>query len=104
MSCVTVEPPRHLEAPVTGRARDVLERWVWLRIPKGQATTWHVLGYRRRDGVPYVTSPLVAADPASHKVKTTSGSTYLLEWQSEVLDMRLNSHLWEALRVWKVES
>ena len=104
MSYITVEPPRHLAIAVIARVRDVLEYWMWLRIPKGDKATWHVLGYRRSDGVPYVTSPLLAADPISHKVKTTSGSVYLLEWQSEVPDMRLHAHLWEALRLWKVES
>lgn len=104
MSYITLEPPRHIEAAVTACARDVLEDWMWLRIPKGDKATWHVLGYRRSDGVPYVTSPLLAADPVSHKVKTTSGSIYLLEWQLEVPDLRLHAHLWQALRLWRVET
>ena len=103
MSYVTLEPPRHLEGKVPGRVRDTLERWLWVRIPKGDTVTYHVLGYRKSDGVTYITSPLTAVDPISHRVRTFSGSTYLLEWQSEVPDMRLHAHLWEALRLWKIE-
>ena len=61
-----------------------------------------MLGYRASDGVVYITSPIVAADPASHRVLTHSGSTYLLQWQVDAPDLRLAGHLAVALEAWGV--
>ena len=104
MTYLILEPPRHLEGKVPGRARDTLERWLWVRIPNGDTVTYHVLGYRKSDGVTYITSPLTSVNQTFHRVRTHSGSVYLLEWQSEVADLRLHAHSWQALKMWKVES
>ena len=94
------EPPRHLPSAVPGRVRDTLEHWLWVRVTGDTRETWHVLGYRASDGVPYITSPITAADPVSHCVRTFSGSTYLLERQADHLELRLAGHLACALEMW----
>ena len=96
------EPPRHLPSAVPGRVRDTLEHWLWVRVTKSGRETWRVLGYRASDGVVYITSPVIAADPASHRVSTHSGSIYLLRWQSDSPDLRLSAHLAVALEAWGV--
>lgn len=92
------DSPCHLPSSVQGRVRDTLYRWLWVRISPGGE--WHVLGYRASDGVVYITSPIVAADPSNDRVLTHSGSTYYLDEQADAPDARLWAHLQYALDGW----
>lgn len=94
--------PAALVGSVTAKPNGVLEQFLFVNVTTGDRTTTHALGYRE-DGVPYITSPLIRVDPASHRVRTSSGSTWSLERETEAPSLELLGHLMVALRAWGVE-
>jgi hypothetical protein len=102
MSYDIVHAPAVLVGAVTGKERGVLERFVFVAAEKSGRVTYHALGYRA-DELPYITSPLTKIDTASHKVRTASGSTWLLKWEVARPDMAAQGLLLEALMRWGID-
>jgi hypothetical protein len=102
MSYDIIKAPAALLGDVTGRERGVLERFVFVAAEKSGLLTYHALGYRS-DELPYITSPLTKIDTVSHKVRTASGSTWLLKWEVARPDMAAQGLLLEALMRWGID-
>jgi hypothetical protein len=102
MSYDIIKAPAALVGTVTSSPRGVIEQFLFVSVTTGDRTTNHALGYRE-DGLPYITSPLTRVDPASHRVRTSSGSTWSLEREAEAPSLELLGHLMVALKAWGVE-
>lgn len=84
-------------------ARDEIDRWnlIAVRERLGHGLQIHALGWRRRLGNTWITSPLVSIAARSTMVSTSSGHSYRLgEPDGAEVDPDLMDHLLYALRTW----
>ncbi len=88
---------------VPAAVRDDIDRWnlIAIRDPLGRGIQIHALGWRRRLGNTWITSPIVSIDAASAMVSTSSAHSYALgEPNGADIDPDLADHLLYALQTW----
>jgi hypothetical protein len=100
----TTDEVSALAGPVGPAAvRDDIDRWnlIAIRDPLGRGTQIHTLGWRRRLGNTWITSPIVRIDATSAMVSTSSAHSYALGEPNDAdIDPDLAGHLLYALRTW----
>ncbi|WP_158747679.1 hypothetical protein [Acidisphaera sp. L21] len=92
-----------LQAPVSVKARDMLERWtlIAIRNVSFNGVELHALGWRRGLQNSWITSALTIVDLPARLVATRSGNAYgLAEADVEGLSPELAEHLAYALSMW----
>jgi hypothetical protein len=101
MTVEVVLLPSDRFAEIAGPVHDVLAPYLFVRVTKGEKVTIHCLGYRQSDGVPYITSDIIAG--SVYRVRTKSCHVYVISRQLGAPDLPLEAHLLWALSVWGVE-
>lgn len=93
-----------LAGPVVPVAvRDDINRWnlIAIRDPLVRGMQIHALGWRRRLGTTWITSPIVSIGAASATISTSSAHSYALgKPDGADIDPVLADHLLYALRTW----